>query len=230
MNSRRDLDNKPLPCRSTLHRAVRGEARPRLREEADEGAVRAPRRGVLAAALLERAEHARAVGVVSRAHVAVDHAVRRGERPLPEREVRRRRLQRKERRQLDEHERQADARDDRRVRGHVDGVDGQAEAGRERPGGERRGQHRERLGRGQRRARDLSVPVPRDRHVDVARDLLEDELIADGLAEDDPRRARTQAVPTFGWPAKGYSSVGVKIRTRAVFRASSGGSTKVISA
>ena len=50
------------------------------------------------------------------------------------------------------------------------------------------------------------------------------------LPKTTPRRARTQAVPTFGWPAKGYSSVGVKIRTRAVFRESSGGSTKVISA
>jgi len=45
-----------------------------------------------------------------------------------------------------------------------------------------------------------------------------------------PRRARTAAVPMVGCPAKGISAAGVKIRTRRVWRGSSGGSTKVVSA
>ena len=40
-------------------------------------------------------------------------------------------------------------------------------------------------------------------------------------------RARVKAVPTFGCPANGISFCRVKIRTRAVWAGSSGGSTKV---
>jgi len=44
-----------------------------------------------------------------------------------------------------------------------------------------------------------------------------------------PVVARTWAVPTVGWPAKGSSRPGVKIRTRAVWAGLSGGRTKVVS-
>src|SRR5205823_8686699 len=44
-----------------------------------------------------------------------------------------------------------------------------------------------------------------------------------------PSLARTQAVPTVGWPAKGSSLNGVKMRTRAACVGSSGGRTKVVS-
>ena len=44
-----------------------------------------------------------------------------------------------------------------------------------------------------------------------------------------PARASTQPVPTLGWPAKGISDVRLKMRTRAVFAGSAGGSTKVVS-
>ena len=43
-------------------------------------------------------------------------------------------------------------------------------------------------------------------------------------------RASTKAVPTLGWPAKGISALGVKMRTWAVCAGSFGGSTKVVSA
>src|ERR1700692_2965737 len=45
-----------------------------------------------------------------------------------------------------------------------------------------------------------------------------------------PKRARTNAVPTLGWPANGISARGVKMRTRAVCSGACGGSTKVVSA
>ena len=44
-----------------------------------------------------------------------------------------------------------------------------------------------------------------------------------------PSCASTQPVPTLGWPAKGSSDLGVKMRTRAVLAGSSGGRTKVVS-
>jgi hypothetical protein len=44
-----------------------------------------------------------------------------------------------------------------------------------------------------------------------------------------PNPANTQPVPTLGWPANGISLVRLKIRTRAVFAAFSGGTTKVVS-
>jgi len=44
-----------------------------------------------------------------------------------------------------------------------------------------------------------------------------------------PCLASTQPVPTLGWPANGISLLRLKMRTRAVFCASAGGSTKVVS-
>ncbi len=44
-----------------------------------------------------------------------------------------------------------------------------------------------------------------------------------------PRSATETAVPTLGWPANGSSAAGVKIRTRAVVAAFSGGNTNVVS-
>jgi hypothetical protein len=42
-------------------------------------------------------------------------------------------------------------------------------------------------------------------------------------------RARTKAVPTLGWPAKGSSARTVKMRTLASLALSAGGRTKVVS-
>ena len=44
-----------------------------------------------------------------------------------------------------------------------------------------------------------------------------------------PRLASATAVPMLGWPAKGSSWAGVKMRTLRVSAGSSGGSTKVVS-
>jgi hypothetical protein len=44
-----------------------------------------------------------------------------------------------------------------------------------------------------------------------------------------PCFASTQPVPTLGWPANGISARRLKMRTRAVFAGSAGGSTKVVS-
>src|ERR1700681_1691532 len=49
------------------------------------------------------------------------------------------------------------------------------------------------------------------------------------LPKTEPWRPRTKAVPTLGCPANGSSSVGVKIRTLAVFAGSLGGNTNVTS-
>jgi hypothetical protein len=48
------------------------------------------------------------------------------------------------------------------------------------------------------------------------------------IGPSSPAVARANAVPTLGWPAKGTSIVGVKIRTRRVCPASAG-STNVLS-
>ncbi len=48
--------------------------------------------------------------------------------------------------------------------------------------------------------------------------------------DPDSAIASTHAVPTVGWPANGSSIFGVKMRSRQVWAASSGGSTKVVSA
>ena len=54
-------------------------------------------------------------------------------------------------------------------------------------------------------------------------------VFASPISPSSPAVARTNAVPTFGWPAKGISLAGVKILTRLVCP-DVDGKTKVLSA
>ena len=105
---------------------------------------------------------------------------------------------------------------------------GRSESGRRDLGHRERLSERQRL-RGGELARDRAAVAFGDRDGDQARLLLEGHLEGN---RRDLRALRSpparRPCPTLGWPAKGISFVGVKIRTRRVCPASAG-STKVLS-